>query len=145
MEKYSKGARAAALLAVAAAINGGKLVLFDGPTPALASDALTVDNHVIVEYTATGGLQFEATADADGNVRKAAGQVWSGVVTRNGTPTFYRLVAASDTAASADATAVRAQGTAGTSALDDLILTSGTMAVGATETIQAFSLTAASG
>lgn len=145
MEKFSEASRAVALLAVAGALNGGKLIVFDGPLPDLASDALTADNHVLVTYNPAGGIQFEATADADGNVAKSAGQVWSGTVVRNGTPSFYRIVTAADAGTASDDTAVRVQGTAGTSALDDLVLTSATMASGATETIQAFVLTATSG
>lgn len=145
MEKYSAAARSAALLAIASALNGGKLIVYDGTPPDSASDSISVSNHVLVTYNPAGGIQFAGAADADGNVPKSAGQVWSGVVARNGTPSFYRIVSAADPGDNADTAAVRIQGTAGTSALDDLVLTSATMASGATETIQAFVLTSASG
>lgn len=112
------------------------LDLYAGPVPAAADDAPTGATklcRVTLNSTATG-LSWSAAAAA-GVLAKAA-EIWSGVNLATGVATFYRLVAAGDTAASST-TEKRVQGSIGLAGAD-MNLTNTSLTSGLTQTIDFF-------
>lgn len=114
---------AAALNAIKAQLDGGRLYYFAGPVPAAPGDALNMTLHTeVVEMTVNGagttGLTFQTATGP--SLSKTTGQVWSGLVQFDGagagggplTPTFFRMGATGDNCRGAS-TAVRIQGTIG--------------------------------
>ena len=91
---------------------------------------------VSLDSTATG-VNFD-TAAAKGVLSKAPDQVWSGVNSNTGTPTWYRHVTSADDGTEST-TAYRIQGTVGVAG-EDLNLSSNTLTAGATQTIDYYSI-----
>lgn len=113
-------------------LNGGFIMIYDGPVPASADDALVAANHLLVTITnGGGGITFAATAE-DGGVSKTAAEAWSGEVLVSGTATFYRHIGAVESAGASgtfSTTLPRLQGAIGTYGaemiLSNAILTAG--------------------
>jgi len=125
----------------------GVLRIYSGSAPSTADAAvsgtllceITVSSGAFVHGTAANGLEFGDAAS--GVIAKASGETWSGVgIGGGGTAGYFRLVGnASDTGV-LSTTLPRIQGTIGTSGAD-LNMTSTTITVGATYTIDTFQLT----
>lgn len=109
--------------------NLGFIKIYAGTPPDSADDAISGPTLLdTISNNSTGtGLTFGTAAD--GALPKNPAETWSGTASASGTATFYRLVAASDTAA-ASTTEPRIQGTIGSSGADlnmsTLTLVSGT-------------------
>lgn len=117
----------------------GSLKMYSGTVPASADDALgsaTLLTTITNDSTATG-LTMDAAAVA-GVLAKASAEVWSGVNVASGTATFYRHVAVGDTGVSST-TQARVQGTIALAGAD-MNLTSTTLANGATQTVDFYTL-----
>lgn len=114
-----------------------ELRLYSGTEPASADDAITGTKLVTIQGPAAAALAFDAAAS--GSLPKAAGQVWSGVAEAGGTATHFRLVDVADDDASSSS-AKRIQGKCGTSGAE-LNMTSTSIALGATQTVDAGSIT----
>lgn len=123
------------------ALDDGFLMLFSGPVPASADDAIDGSSVMLVQITKDGdgstGLTFEATA-TDGILTKTAAETWEGAIAASGTVTFYRFVDSTDDGTSASTTAKRVQGTVGTSVASDGVLTSVDLVSGNTQTVSLF-------
>lgn len=136
----SSGLRDAIMLtgAVDAQLEGGRIRIFTGTVPATA-DAALGGATALVEITADGstlasnesnGLTFEATL-TDGALVKKGSETWSGTVSNGGaaSATFWRWEKYGDDSSSSSTSAIRLQGTCGTTAgaydmiLDDVALT----------------------
>lgn len=106
--KITNALSAAALNAIKATLDGGRMYYFAGPVPAEAGDALDMvnDHTEVVVMTESGdgttGLTFETSSG--GSLSKNSAEEWSGVVTFSGaedtettlTPTFFRFCPAGD-------------------------------------------------
>jgi hypothetical protein len=117
----------------------GTVKIYAGAVPASADDALgaaTLLSTITNASTATG-LTMD-TAAVDGVLLKAPAEVWSGVNGAGGTATFYRHVAVGDTGV-ASTTQARVQGSIGIAGAD-MNLTSTTLANGATQTVDFYTL-----
>lgn len=84
-------ARDAAIEAVAATLNGGKLVIYDGTPPANA-DASLSSNDVLAELT----LADPAFGSASSGVVTANSITADSSANNTGTPTFFRLLTSGD-------------------------------------------------
>lgn len=101
-----------------AAVNGMVIRIYGGAVPA-TPEADASGNTLLCTISTNSlgtGLAFE-TAPVNGMLSKAAAGIWSGDAVADGTATFYRLGALSDTAA-ASTTAKRIQGTVGLAGAD---------------------------
>lgn len=107
--KFSTSARTGMLggalhsLSFKAMFTGGSLLIYSGPVPASADDALS-GNTELLEIDASGaGLTFENAVD--GYIEKTAAEAWSGTVTNvpNYAATFFRFAGPNAVAAVEDA------------------------------------------
>ncbi len=120
-----------------AVMDGSRLKIYSGAAPATPGDAEGTELVDIGSDHADTNLHFLAAA-VSGVLSKDA-NVWSGVAGASGTASYFRLVLAADTGAS-DPTALRLQGTIGTSGAD-LNMSSVSIVISATQTIDTFDLT----
>lgn len=108
------------------ALNNGFLAFYSGPVPAAADDILDASSAILVTLTKNGdgttGLTFASTATG-GALVKTDGEVWKGTIAATGTATFWRFYEASDDGASNSSTAKRLQGSIGTTADAEIVLT----------------------
>lgn len=121
-------------------MNGGKILIYGGVVPATADDAITGSSTLLTTITVSAGatgITFEAVAN-DGILEKTAAEVWSGVNVASGSATFYRHVAAGDTAV-LSTTEARIQGNVAVFG-SELNLTSTTLASGATQTLDFYTV-----
>lgn len=124
----------------------GFIKIFSGSQPASPNDAETGTELVKItknsgtHATGTGenGLQFEAEAAA-GVLAKKAAEVWSGQAGNTGTGGWFRFYA-KEGVAGASTTAIRFDGSVGTSGAD-LQMASTSITSGATVTIDNFTIT----
>ena len=127
----------------------GVLRIYTGSAPASADTAvsgtliceITVSSGAFVAGAFDNGLEFGAAAS--GVIAKAAAETWSGVgINGGGTAGYFRLVGNAADTGVLDSGYIypRIQGTIGTSGAD-LNMTSTTITVGATYTIDTFQLT----
>lgn len=120
-------------------LNGGFIMIYDGPVPASADAALDAANHLLVTISNAGtatGLTFEGAA-VDGGLAKNATEVWSGTIATTGTATFYRHIGQNEKAGTIGAqstTLPRLQGTVGVYGAE-LNLTNTTLTAGGTQTV----------
>lgn len=120
-------------------LDGGFIKIYAGTLP---SDADSSIGAAVLLCTitkngdGTTGLSMASVA-ALGAISKA-NEVWQGVNALSGTATFWRFVKTGDTGA-ASTTEVRLQGNAATSG-SELVMTSVSLAGGATQTIDYFSV-----
>lgn len=98
--------------------NLGCIKIYAGTVPSAADDSVGGATLLCTVTNNSTGTQvtFEAAA-VGGVIAKKTSEVWSGVNAAGGTATFYRLVAAGDTAA-LSTTEARIQGTIGTGGAD---------------------------
>ena len=120
--------------------NLGFIKIYSGTVPATADDSIGAATLLVtISNNATGtGLTF-ASAAASGVLGKNGSEVWKGTCGASGTASFYRLVAAGDTAGSST-TEARLQGVVGTGDAD-LNLSSVSLTNGATQTIDVYTVT----
>lgn len=141
MLKISTGLRTAILdsATLRTAMALGKIKIYSGTPPTTADAAIDVSNTLLSQVSnassATGLTLGPATA---GLIAKSAGEVWSGINVAGGVATFYRHVTPADTGA-LSTTEARVQGLIATSGAE-LNLTSVTLANGATQTIDFYSI-----
>lgn len=101
-----------------AAVDGGVIRVYDGTPPATADAALS-GNILLVTISnnsAGTGITMNA-APANGVLGKNSGEVWSGTIVENGTPTFYRYSSLTDDFL-LSSTAKRVQGATGSAGFD---------------------------
>lgn len=139
--KASTGLRNGALAtgSVKSLLDGGRIDIYAGAAPATADAAVgaaTLLCAITLNSTGTG-INFD-TAAAGGVLQKAPGEVWSGVNAASGVAAWYRHVAAADDGTES-LTAPRVQGTINVSGAD-LNLSSVSLAAGATQTVDYYSL-----
>lgn len=150
----TESAATAGTVGLAASENGGSLdeVLRNGileiysgtPTDADAAESgtmlcrISVASGTITPDSPANGLNFDEDAIASGVIAKNS-DVWSGVNAATGTAASYRFYA-NDYGTGASTTAIRLQGTVGTSGAD-LNLTSVSLTADATTTIDTFEYT----
>jgi hypothetical protein len=117
----------------------GKLYIYSGSAP-VDADAVSTGNLLVTITVASGATGLSLGSASLGAIAKAA-EVWSGVVSGAGTQTagYWRFAAAADSPDTASTTLKRLQGTCGTAAAD-LVMTSTSLANGATQTIDYFSI-----
>ena len=122
-----------------AAMDLGLLRIYEGTVPTSVEDALgvaTILCEVTVDGLGTGGT-WEASA-ASGIISKNTAETWQGVNSDSGTATFFRFVQPVDTG-TADPAELRIQGLVGLVGAE-LNLSSVTLTVGATQTINHFNV-----
>lgn len=123
----------------------GYIMIYSGSQPANADTAyagtelvkITVGSGAFVAGTETNGLEF--TTSADGEIEKSS-EVWSGVGLTAGTAGWFRLYANATDAGGASTVLPRIDGSVGTSGAD-LNMSSTTIALSATYTIDSFKFT----
>ena len=123
------------------AFDSGALYIYSGAIP---TDADTTEGSGTLLLTITvasavmpgGGISY--ATPAGGSITKAA-EVWSGVAGASGTAAWFRLYDSNETTG-ASTTAVRLDGTVGTSNAD-LLVTSTSISSGATTTIDSAEFT----
>ena len=121
-----------------AALNLGFIKIYSGAVPADA-DAAPTGTLLVTISNASGatGLTMDTAAVA-GALPKAPAEVWSGVNAAGGVATYYRHVAPGDTGA-LSATDARVQGLIANIG-SDMNLTSTTLALGATQSVDYYQL-----
>lgn len=121
--------------------SGGYLLLYAGPVPSSADDAIVGGTHTLLcdvrNNNTTTGITFASSASG-GSITKNLSETWSRAAGNTGTATFYRLVASTDTGASST-TEARLQGSIGTSGAD-LNLTTTSLNASTVYTIDTFSV-----
>jgi len=139
--KFSTGLRDGMLTgsALATLMNGGSIEWYTGAQPASPDDAPT--GTLLATFTiAATGLNFEAAAVA-GTLSKAVAENWTAVAAATGTPGYFRMVSSTDTGV-LSTTEPRIEGSIGTFGAD-MNVSNINVVSGATETIDAFSITLA--
>lgn len=128
------------------AMNDGVIDIYSGTIPADADTTegsgtkllrVTVDGGAFTSGAATNGLGFNSAAS--GAASKADAETWQGEGLASGTAAWFRFYA-NTVVTGASTTAVRFDGTVGTSGAD-LILTSTSIVSGATTTIDSATFT----
>lgn len=124
-----------------AGLDGGHINIYGGVAAPASGDAAvpggaTLLCKITLNSTATG-INFD-TAAAAGVLAKAPAEIWSGVNAAGGSALWYRHVEAADDG-SESTTAKRIQGSIGTSGAD-LNLSNTTLTMGATQTIDNYSI-----
>lgn len=114
------------------------ILIYGGTVPASA-DATVGSATLLSTITGPSSAELEFDAASAGSLPKAAAQAWAGVNAATGTATFFRLVSAADDAL-ASTIEPRLQGTCGTAGAD-LNMTSVNLTSGATQTIDAATIT----
>lgn len=114
--------------------------IYSGTPPAAADDAIGGGNTLLctISINSTGTGVNMATGASAGVLPKNPSDVWSGVNAASGVATFYRHVAAGDTAA-ASTTEARLQGTIDIAGAE-MNLSSTSLTSGATQTIDYYSI-----
>jgi len=112
--------------------------IYSGTPPAAADDAVTGTLLCTISINSTGTGVNMASAAVAGVLSKNSSDVWSGVNAASGTATYYRHVAAGDTAASST-TEARLQGTIDIAGAE-MNLSSTSLTSGATQTIDYYSI-----
>lgn len=124
-----------------AALDGGFLLLFSGPVPATADEAVDASSVMLCKISVGGngttGLTF-ATPASGGILSKTASETWQGTVAATGTATFWRFCAAGDAGMAASSTIARLQGTVGTTVASEGVLSSVDLVSGNTQDIGLF-------
>ena len=126
-------------------LKDGVLELYSGSRPASADDAetgaklvrITVDGGAFTPGSPTNGLEFDNAVA--GKVSKAAAETWQGTALATGVAGWFRFYA-NDYGAGASSSAVRFDGTVGTSGADCNI-SSTQITAGATQTVDSFDVT----
>lgn len=122
-----------------AALDGAFIYIYDGVVPATADEAIS--NTLLLKISVGGdgvtGLTFDGAATG-GVLSKTSSETWTGTAVAAGTATFFRMSIAAPTGAST--TEKRLQGTVGTSALNDIVFSSATLAVSDTRTLNVFQI-----
>ena len=137
--KFSTGARTAlcGTRGIKEIFEGGVLDVYSGGQPSSPDYAETgIKLLRVTVNSGTAGVTFGTAAD--GTLPKSA-DVWSGVIAAAGVAGYFRLYGTGGTAGSS-ASEVRMDGNAGVSGAD-LVLSNSTLTLGATFTIDVFSLT----
>lgn len=134
----SASAASATSASLSTAMNLGFIRLFAGTVPVSADAAETGTLLCIISNASTAtGLTLDPAVS--GTIPKKASEVWSGVNSNTGTASYFRWVAAGDTAA-LSTTQARIQGLIGTVGAD-MNLSSVSLTSGATQTIDTFNWT----
>lgn len=117
----------------------GLIKIYSGAAPADADAAVTGTLLCTISLTGTGtGINFDTSA-VSGILSKAPAETWSGTNAATGVAAYYRHVAAGDTGA-LSTTQARIQGTVATVGAD-LNLSSTSLASGASQTVDYYSVT----
>lgn len=128
---------------IKAALDGSFLYLFSGPVPASADDAIDASSVMLCKISVNGdgttGLTFASPATG-GILTKTTAEVWKGNYVANGEVSFYRLCAGGDAGTAASSTAVRLQGTVGTTVASDAVLPSTTAVSGNEQDVSLFQI-----
>lgn len=139
MLKVSTGMRNSLLdtATLRTALNLGSIKIYSGAAPATADDIATGTLLCTITNasTATG---ITLAAAAGGAIAKTGAEVWSGVNAATGAAGYYRHVASTDTGV-LSTTQPRVQGLIATSGAE-LNLTNTTLTVGATQTLDFYSV-----
>ncbi|MEF8794324.1 hypothetical protein [Thiohalorhabdus sp.] len=124
----------------------GVLRIYSGTVPTNADDAISGDSDMLVEITDAGqalgsgtGIDLDPNGASGGTITKDPNETWEGTNAASGTATYFRHVTQADDATSST-TQERLQGAVGTSG-SDLNLSSVSLSSGATQTIDAYSVT----
>lgn len=112
--------------------------VYSGSRPESPDVAATGTKLYTLSASGGGGGLHLAAAAAGKAIAKAAAEIWQGVGLANGTAGYYRLRTGADTGGTDSTTAVRLDGTVGTSGAD-MNLTSVSVAVGAPYIVSAAS------
>jgi hypothetical protein len=125
MATFSTGLRNSILStgSLKSALDGGRLALYSGTMPANADaaiDAGTLMYTFTVNNDGATNLNFDTTA-SDGILMKAPAESWQAACVAAGDIAFFRYYLPPDDPMTASVTAVRVQGTVGTSFADLLI------------------------
>lgn len=124
----------------------GVLKIYSGSQPSSPDDAVSGTLLLTVTVSAgawsagafTNGLEFGTAAS--GAIAKSASETWQGVGVAAGTAGYFRFIANPTDAGASSTTLPRIDGSVGTSGAD-LNMSTTTITVGATYTIDTFSLT----
>src|ERR1700743_1720013 len=119
-------------------LDGGFLMLFSGPVLASADAAIDGSSVLLCKISVGGdgttGLTFDGTATG-GVLTKTAAETWEGTNAATGTATFWRFCEAGDAGTALSTTALRLQGTIGTSVASEMVLVSAALTSGNNQTI----------
>lgn len=123
----------------------GRLDIYSGTAPATASAAetgtklvsLTKDGGAFTPGSPTNGFNFSSAASS--GVLTQDGNTYKGTALATGTAGYFRLYD-NDVTTGADASAIRLQGTVGTSGAD-MIVSTASITAGAVVTLSSFSVT----
>lgn len=117
---------------------GSEIRIYAGTVPASANDDIGAATLLCVIRNGGAGITFASSAAA-GTLEKNPSETWSGVNSASGVATFYRHVLTADSNASSTS-APRYQGSVATVGAD-MNLTSASLTLGATQTIDFHSVT----
>lgn len=121
-------------------MDGGLIKVYDGAVPATADAAIAGGNTLLCVFSlnSTGsGVSFDTTATGD-TISKAPAEVWAGDPVATGTGTFYRHVAAGDTAG-LSTTEPRIQGELG--AGNEMLLATNVFTIGVNRALDFYTFT----
>lgn len=122
------------------AVDGSVIRIYTGTAPTTADEAVPGTAALLCEISVNGagtGVTLD-TAAAGGLITKAPGESWEGVNSAAGTAAWFRMVKPADVG-DASTTATRIQGTVAVAGAD-LNLSSVSLANGATQTVDYFSV-----
>lgn len=123
-------------------LDTGKIYIYSGPVPSTADEAVDVSCVLLDTITAAAGagLTFDG-APVNGVLKKTAAETWSGVAGATGTASFWRFCVGTDNGSALSAAGnYRVQGTVGTDASYDMVLTTAAITSGDTKTLNTFQL-----
>lgn len=123
---------------IKAALNGSKIYIYSGTVPATVDEALSGPVLLTTIDVSGTGVTFSSTVGTGGVLVKTTSETWTSTVAATGTASFFRMAAADPSTLST--TAVRLQGTVGTSVLNDLVLTSASLTAGNTQNVDQFQI-----
>ena len=124
--------------AIRTIFNLGQLNIYSGTAPLSADDAPTgVLLCTISNASSATGITFEGAA-INGTITKNLLEVWSGANLATGVAGYFRIVAAGDTG-TLSTVEPRVQGTVGLAGTD-LVLASISLVLGATQTVDYFTI-----
>lgn len=127
-----------ALASFRSLINLGSIKLYGGAVPFSADDAESTTLLCTITNASTATGLSLASAAANGELPKTVGEVWSGVCSASGVATHYRFIAPGDTGGSS-ISQPRIQGSVAAVGAD-LVITNPTLANGATQTIDYYTI-----
>lgn len=141
MVKYSTGLREglAVTSSMRGLLSGFFIRIYSGPVPLSADSEL--GSAVLMNEISAGGTGTELTLEPTapgGLLSKSAAENWTGNSLVGGTPSFFRLVLASDTG-NASNTEVRIQGSSGGLG-NDLVITQLPLVVGEPQAFELFQM-----